>query len=276
MEKIDLEHAKKVMLNAAGLASARLLDRYGSTLNIESKGRADFVTELDKECEEIIQTELASFDDTIAFMGEESAKFEIDGDKLNIDIPSTCFIVDPLDGTSNYMHSFNGYCVSIGLRVDNEVVVGVVYVPTLGDVYTGVQGGGSYRSKVDGSNELKLKAIDDGDDRIIFAAPPPFRHPEYVQKYLERMHLLYTHFEDMRRVGSAALDLSWTAQGSFGVYIEQFLKPWDVCAGAVILREAGGIISDWQGNQSDWLYNGQICATGSARLHEKVLGLLEY
>lgn len=275
MSNIDLDHVKKIMLSAAGSASARLLERYETTMLIESKGRADFVTELDKECEEIIKTELANYDDTIAFVGEESYSFETRGDKVHLELPSTCFIVDPLDGTSNYMHAFNGYCVSIGLRVDDEIFAGVVMAPTLEKTFVGLKGQGSYRYDLNGTNEMKLKTIDDGDDRVLFATSVPFRNPDFIDSHLQLSNTLYKHFEDMRRAGSAALDLSWIAQGTFGVYLEKFLKPWDCSAGAIILREAGGMITDWSGHDEDWLINGQIFATASARLHEKVLGLLE-
>lgn len=275
MDNIEIEHAKKIMLSAAGLASARLLERYETTMIIESKGRADFVTELDKECEEIIQNELANFDSSIAFIGEESSEFKINGEKVEIDLPSTCFIVDPLDGTSNYMHAFNAYSVSIGLRINEEMIIGVVQAPTLEKTFIGIKNKGSYRYDLDGTNESKLKTIDDGDDRVLFASSVPFRYPDYIDSHLALSNKMYKEFEDMRRAGSAALDLSWVGQGSFGVYVESFLKPWDSAAGAVILREAGGIITDWSGDEEKWLINGQICATASARLHEKLLGLLE-
>ena len=275
MANIDLAQAKKSMLSAATLASNRLLDRFETTIHIEAKGRADFVTELDRECEEIIQSELANFDDGIIFIGEESTSFETSGNKVKIELPSTCFIVDPLDGTSNYMHSFNGYCVSIGLQIDNEIVFGVVLAPTLGQMFVAENAHGSFRYDLNGNNEMKLKTIDEGDDKILFATSVPFRNPEFIESHLELSNSLYKNFEDMRRAGSAALDLSWVAQGSFGIYLESFLKPWDCAAGAIILREAGGIISDWSGNETEWLTNGQICATGSARLHEKVLDLLK-
>ena len=275
MVNLDLKHAKKIMLGAAGLASKRLLDRFETTLEIDSKGRSDFVTNLDHECEIIIREELAKFDDSIEFVGEESSDFPVEDDKVKIELPSTCFIVDPVDGTSNYMHSFDGYCVSVGLMVDDELVVGVIQAPSLGKVFVGVKGEGSYRSDLSGNNEVKLKTVDDGDRRTLFATSVPFRQPEYIEEHLKLSDELYKNFEDMRRVGSCALDLSWVAQGSFGLYIERFLRPWDCSGGAVILREAGGIISDWQGDETQWLYNGQIFAASSPRVHEKALSLLQ-
>lgn len=275
MTSIDLEQAKKAVLSAAALASKHLTESFETGLTIEAKGRADFVTNLDHECEDIIRQELANFDDTIGFVGEESSFADFKGSELDFHLPSTCFIVDPVDGTSNLMHSFPGYCVSIGMQVDNELVLGVVQAPSLGKLFVGQQGAGSYRYDNDGSNEMKLKTIDDGDDRTLFASSVPFRHPEHIERHSKLLTSLYEHFEDIRRVGSAALDLSWVSQGVFGIYVERFLKPWDSAAGAVILREAGGTISDWSGNERDWLTSGEICATASARLHEKVLGLLE-
>ena len=128
---IDLDHARKVALSASAKASELLVQRFGTDLDVTSKGHADFVTELDGQCEEIIREELAAFDDSISFMGEETSDFEIDGKKLSIEVPSTCWIVDPLDGTSNYSHTFNAFAVSIGVRVENEMKVGVIQAPLL-------------------------------------------------------------------------------------------------------------------------------------------------
>ncbi|HMS24634.1 MAG TPA: inositol monophosphatase family protein [Acidimicrobiia bacterium] len=271
---IDLAHAREVALSASDKASKLLRERFGTPLDITSKGHADFVTELDGQCEEIIREELSYFDDSIFFMGEESTEFTTDETQVVIDLPSTCWIVDPLDGTSNYSHTFGAFAVSIGLRVANELSVGVVQAPVTGDLMYATKGEGAWRQNFSGES-VRLSTVDRGNSHNLFATAVPFRHPEYIPGHVELINRLYGIFEDLRRVGAAALDLGWVASGPWAAYIEMFLKPWDSAAGGLLVREAGGIITDFSGDEQAWLTNGEIIASASPRVHEQILSLIE-
>lgn len=273
-ENLHLSHAREVALSASAKASAVLQQRFGSELTITSKGHADFVTEVDSLCEEIIKEELLSFDDTISFMGEESSTFTSAGREVEIDIPSTCWIVDPLDGTSNFSHTFGAFSVSIALRVDNILSLGVVQAPVMGDLCHAISGQGAWRRNVDGS-EVPLTTLDNGNHFNIFSTSVPFREPEYIAQHVALVSHMYGIFEDLRRVGSAALDLMWVAGGQWAQFIELFLKPWDVAAGALLVREAGGVVTDFRGDENAWLVNGQVLASANARVHEQTLSLIE-
>lgn len=271
---IDLVHAREVALAASEKASKVLRERFGTPLDITSKGHADFVTEVDSQCEDIIREELFIFDDSIPFMGEESTEFVLDGRKLTIDVPSTCWIVDPLDGTSNFTHTFGAFAVSIGLRVNNELSVGVIQAPVTGDLVHATKGQGAWRTMFNGEQQ-KLSTLDNGNTSNLFATSVPFRHPEFIDEYLALISRLYTVFEDLRRVGSAALDLTWVAGGTWSTYLELFLKPWDTAAGGLLVQEAGGVVTDFDGDEHAWLTNGEIIASSSPRVHEQILSLIE-
>lgn len=272
---IDLNHARKVALSASAKASELLVQRYGTDLDVTSKGHADFVTELDGQCEEIIREELSTFDDSISFMGEETSDFEIDGKKISIEVPSTCWIVDPLDGTSNYSHTFNAFAVSIGLRVENEMKVGVIQAPILSELFHGIKGEGAWKESPRGGASSKLQTVDGGNHFNIFATSVPFRQPQHIAEHMKLISKLFGIFEDMRRVGSAALDLTGVATGTWAAFIELFLKPWDVAAGGLLVAEAGGVMTDFSGDPNNWLTNGEILACASARVHEQIITLIE-
>lgn len=267
---IDLDHAREVALRASKQASELLNSRFRTQLEISEKGHADFVTELDHQCEELIQSVLADFDSSLDFIGEESADFSVDGQVLNIDLPSTCWIVDPLDGTSNFMHGFESFAVSIALRVDNEIFLGVVQSPASGGLMYATKGTGAFIVRNNGEQK-RMHILDNGDKFNLFATSPPFRSPDYIEEHMQSIEKMYEYFEDMRRVGAAALDLSWVADGVFAAYYESFLKPWDVAAGALLVQEAGGVVTDYAGDNKNWLTNGQIVASASSRVHELVL-----
>lgn len=277
MTSIDYGHALEAAQKASTVAADLLRSRYRSPLEITSKGHSDFVTELDGQCEQAIREVLSLFDDSIPFIGEESTEFTVVGDKVEIDLPSTCWIVDPLDGTSNFSHAFNAFAVSIALRVDNELVVASVEAPITRDRYFATKGNGAYyRFASHGETEPhKMLTVDNGDHFNIYATAAPFRYPEHLDSYHSFQQKIYRHCEDIRRVGSAELDLAWVAVGSWGAYFEQFLKPWDSSAGGLLVQEAGGIMTDWSGNENDWLINGNVLACSSPRVHEQILGLIE-
>ena len=170
----------------------------------------------------------------LAFFGEETG-----GERADVG-----WFVDPLDGTANFVHGFPVVGVSVALVADGVPVVAVVQAPMLGDVYSACLGRGAFL------NDEPIRVSARRPERAICATGFPFRAkrqrlPEYVPVF-ERAMLT---FEDLRRAGAASLDLAWTSAGVYDGYFEQNLGTWDVAAGALLVREAGGVVTDWQGRR---------------------------
>jgi myo-inositol-1(or 4)-monophosphatase len=180
----------------------------------------------------------------LAVFGEEAGGTRAD----------TGWLVDPLDGTANFVHGLEAVGVSIGLVVDGEPVVGVVHAPLLDRTYFARKGGGAFRDK----RQIHVSAR--APEQAIVATGFPFRHKELLPRYEPAFTKALHTFEDIRRVGGASLDLCWTAEGVFDGYFELQLGPWDVAAGAIIVREAGGVVTNWDGDPTTWLNTGNILA----------------
>jgi myo-inositol-1(or 4)-monophosphatase len=158
--------------------------------------------------------------------------------------------------------------VSIGLVVGTSPVVGVVHAPLLGDTYWATAGGGAFR---DGE---RLSVSDRLPAEAVCATGFPFRSKrERLPEYFPVFERALTTFEDLRRAGAASLDLAWTAAGVYDGYFEQALGPWDVAAGALLVREAGGVVTDWQGDPDAWLASGDIVAAPPL-IHSRIRALL--
>lgn len=218
---------------AAGEIMRRGLRRLDS-VPVARKARHDYVSEVDRACEAAIVKEIRRFHPDHAILAEEGGQ-QGDGDTL--------WIVDPLDGTSNYLHGIPHFAVSIAQQVKGRVEHGVVYDPLRDELYTASRGKGallnSQRIRVSERKELET---------AILATAFPFRDRSAMPRYTKIFSSVYRKVEDIRRSGSAALDLAWTAAGRLDGYFEMELAPWDVAAGALIVREAGGVVSDFAGN----------------------------
>jgi myo-inositol-1(or 4)-monophosphatase len=193
----------------------------------------------------------------IPFFGEEGG-----GDRAALG-----WLCDPLDGTANFLHGFPAVGVSVALVRDGVPIVGVVHAPLLGDTYVATEGGGTFR---DGA---RLAVGRREPARAIVATGFPFRLKDRVEGYLGAFRNAFLAFEDLRRAGAACLDLAWTAAGVFDGYFELGLGPWDVAAGALLVREAGGVVTDWRGDDRAWLASGDILAA-PPRVHERLRDLV--
>ena len=162
------------------------------------------------------------------------------------------WLVDPLDGTVNYLHGFWAVGVSVALVEEGRPVAGAVHAPFLGTTWTASRGGGAWRRV----------------ERAVVGTGFPFRHKELVSRYLEAFRAAFGRFEDLRRPGAAALDLAWVADGTFDGFFELSLGAWDVAAGAVLIQEAGGVVTDWSGGIG--FLGGDILA-GSPAVHAVLL-----
>jgi myo-inositol-1(or 4)-monophosphatase len=154
--------------------------------------------------------------------------------------------------------------VSIGLVQDGSPIVGVVHAPMLGDTYCASAGGGATR------NGVPLAVSTRAPEQAIPATGFPFRHKEWIDGYLAVYRQAYAVVEDLRRVGAASLDLAWSAAGVFDGFFELGLGPWDVAAGALLVRESGGVVTDWVGDPDAWLATGNILA-GPPAVHARLL-----
>jgi myo-inositol-1(or 4)-monophosphatase len=168
------------------------------------------------------------------------------------------WFLDPLDGTVNFVHGLPAFAVSLGLWVDGQPAVAVVHAPRLGETFHAVRGGGAFL----GSERLAVSDCTRLADAIL-ATGFPYRRNELAPNNLENFAGLFLDVRDLRRVGSAALDLAYTAAGRYDGFWELYLSPHDVAAGALLVREAGGRVADVDGGE-DWLRGGHIVAAGPA------------
>jgi len=244
----------------AGDIIARASERV-DTLTVTRKSHNDFVSEVDRRAEqEIIQIIHKAYPDH-AILAEESGAQQQGSD-------THLWIIDPLDGTTNFLHGFPQYAVSIALQVRGQLDQAVVYDPVSQDLYTASRGGGAQlnnrRIRVSRHTELAGTLLGTGF---------PFRQPELIDPYLDSFRAFSTQVADIRRAGSAALDLAYVAAGRLDGFWEFGLSPWDVAAGALLIQEAGGVVSDFAGG-ANFLDSGNIVG-GNLKLHQALLKTLQ-
>jgi myo-inositol-1(or 4)-monophosphatase len=255
---LDLDHLLAVAVDAAVTAGAIVRDGFAAPQNVREKNPGDLVSDTDVASERSIRSALARAAPEIAFFGEEEG-----GERADVG-----WFTDPLDGTANFVHGFPSVGVSIGLVVDGEPVLGVVHAPMLGNLYSARRGGGAFR---DGE---RISVSQRPTSSAIAATGFPFRAKrERLDEYLPVFERALREFEDLRRAGAASLDLAWTAAGVFDGYFEQNLGTWDVAAGGLIVREAGGVVTDWHGDERAWISSGDIVA-GPPSVHARILEII--
>jgi len=213
--------------------------------SVEFKSAHDYVTNVDKAAEQIIIDTIHNAYPAHSFLGEETgASGESDYQ----------WIIDPIDGTTNYMRKVPHWAISIACKVKGKTEVGVIYDPLRDELFTAVRGRGaqlnSKRIRVSNSRGL---------EHSLLATGFPFRHPQKIEQYLTIFKQLFPHCSDMRRAGSAALDLAYVAAGRFDGFWEFGLSEWDIAAGVLIVKEAGGMVSDLHGNP-DYLQSDSLLA----------------
>lgn len=222
----------------------------------EHKGAGDYVTEVDRASERAIRHVLERATPELPVVGEESGGAPAD----------RWWVVDPLDGTTNFLHRFPAVAVSIALVEGPRPLVGVVHAPFLGETYLGSRGGGGRVVRADGQAE-GLQVSERPVAQAVVGTGFPFRRKDLLPRYLRTMGGALERFEDLRRPGAAALDLAWVAAGVFDGFFELALNAWDVAAGALLIEEAGGVVTDWEGG-SGYL-SGDILA-GSPAVHREL------
>ena len=247
---------------AAQTAAAfiRRHDAQRAELTWEIKGDSDFVSRIDRGAESLIRDTLAPDGRPVTFIGEESAP------DTQIGAGST-FVVDPLDGTTNYLHDFPAYAVSIGALVDGVLAAAVVLDIPRDECYTAVRHGGAFRN----GQRIHVSGITDPALSLI-ATGVPFRKPEQIARYLVQLPKVLATTSGIRRAGSAAIDLAHVACGRVDAFWELRLAPWDVAAGILLVREAGGIVTDFDGTPSSPAFAGIVA--GNPDMHAWLLATL--
>lgn len=257
-----LEELRAVAVRAAQAASDVVI-RWradGTALRVERKGYGDWVTAADRAAEAAALAVLRERAPEVAVRAEES-------DTGGGDMSGLVWAVDPIDGTTNFLRGFPVVGVSVGLLEDGLPLLGVVAAPFTGEWWSGARGLGAHDSR---GQTLRVAG---GDGRGVVATGFPFRRPENRSRYLAVFEAVLADAEDLRRAGAASLDLAYSATGTFDGYFELGLSVWDIAAGALLVLEAGGAVSDWRGDAAAVYRSGDILA-GSPAWHERMLDLV--
>lgn len=237
-----------VMVAAARKAGRALIRDFGEleNLQVSRKGPADFVTRADLKAEETLFAELTKARPGYGFLGEERGFVE-GTDKTHR------WIVDPIDGTLNFMHGMPHFAISVGLEREGQLIAGIVYNPVRDELFWAEKGRGAWLN----TRRLRVSARRTLAEAVVATGIPFLGKPGHAQ-FLKELHQIAGKTAGVRRFGSAALDLAWVAAGRFDAFWERDLKLWDIAAGVVLVREAGGICQEIDG--ADFMDTGSILA----------------
>lgn len=251
-EREDLERYREVAARAALAAGRVILE--SPPPKAELKGRADYVTEVDRAAEQAIR----------AVLGKETADIPVVGEEMGGKAAAAYWLADPVDGTVNFLHRFPAVGVSVALVTDGRPAAGAVHAPYLGTTWTAARGQGAEQ---DGA---PLRVTQAAPEQAVVGTGFPFRYRQRLPEYLRLMLPALERFEDLRRPGAVSLDLAWVAAGVFDGFFELALSAWDVAAGALLIQEAGGVVTNWAGGEG--YLSGDILA-GNPAVHRVLLEL---
>lgn len=253
-----LQQAKPVVKKAAQYIQEMALKK--ETLAIEEKFKNNLVSEVDRNAEIILVEGLSKLIKQAGFLTEEQTVEQTKQEWL--------WVIDPLDGTTNFLRGVPAYAVSVALMQNDSVMLGLVYDCVLNHFYTAIKGKGAFKNEV--PIEVNKNAL---YEQSFIATGFPYYDFSKADAYLKVFEHIMHNTLGMRRLGSAALDLCHVATGMYDAYFEYSLHPYDVAAGALIVQEAGGVVSDFSG-KDNYIFNQQIIA-GNKAIHAKVLALIE-
>lgn len=250
---MDIQHVISLVKE-----TKRIITNREMAAHVKEKGVADYVTQVDVAVQDFLQRELYILAPDIKFLGEETGL-----QRMNAD----CYwILDPVDGTTNLMHDYQHSVVSLALCRKKEIVLGIVYDPFHDELFHAAKGEGSFlnESPIHVSSARKLS-------ETIIGIGTAKR--EMARENFARFLKVYENSQDVRRLGSAALELAYTACGRQGGYFEAYLNPWDYAAGMLLVQEAGGKVTDWNGKALDPAQGCRVAGT-NGQVHEELLKLL--
>lgn len=230
---------------AAGNIIVRNMDSL-DRIKVSTKSQHEYFSEVDVKAEQCIIQHIHKAYPNHGIIAEESG--------ANNEEADTVWIIDPLDGTTNFLHGFPFYCVSIAVRVKNRIEHGVIYDPIRGECFSATRGQGAQmnakRIRVNQKKEMQ---------QSLFGGGFPVKHPALCDRFIATASALFGNAAGIRRTGSAALDLAYVACGRLDGYFEFGLRPWDIAAGTLIIKEAGGLVGDFSGDES-YLKTGNVVA----------------
>ena len=253
-----------VMVSAATKAGRNLAKDFGEVENLQVsvKGPADFVSNADRRAEQIVFEELQKARPTYGFLGEEGTEVKgTDGQHR--------WIVDPLDGTTNFLHGIPMFAVAIALQRGDDIVASVIFNPIMDELYSAEKGGGAWLNDRKRLRVATRKHL--ADTVVVTGINSQGRALDLLQ--LKQLAQVTPAVAGIRRTGSASTDLAWLAAGRFDGYWEAGLKPWDVAPGYLLVREAGGVVTDYAGTAGP-LWNGQVIA-GNEQIQGQLLKIVK-
>lgn len=258
MYKISLERLCSVAREAKNIILSRTLAD-----DITKKGLNDYVTQADIAVQDLIRSRLKKICPEYLFMGEEQSEHNIDPE-----IPT--FVLDPIDGTTNFIHDLHFSAVSLALVHHDETVLAAVYNPFSDEMFSAERDKGAFLN----GKKIKVSSADELKNAVVAIGTMPYQK-NISEAYFQLYQKTFTACTDIRRTGSAALDLCYVAAGRFDCYIENGLKPWDYAAARLIAEEAGGTVSDWSGKKTVTHGYGSAIAASNTKLHAELLSLTE-
>jgi myo-inositol-1(or 4)-monophosphatase len=242
-------------------AGSIIKEGFGTTFNIEYKtNESNLVTEIDKASEEMIIDFIKEKYPTHSILAEEGGDVKRNSEYL--------WVVDPLDGTTNFAHGLPIFSVSIGVQKNSETIVGVVYDVIRDIVFTAEKGSGAFAN----SERIKVSNVNKLEHSLLVTGFP-YNIAENPEGAFERFTILTKKSRGMRRLGSAAIDFCYLASGVFDGFWEVHLHPWDICAGKLIVEEAGGIVTDFKGNSID-IFSKKILSSNN-QIHKQITDVME-
>lgn len=251
-----------VAIEAAKSAGGFLRKNLGKVRQIHQKGgqEKNLVTEIDKQSEAMIIGMIQRHFPSHAFLGEESGRSKPGSSGYT-------WVIDPLDGTTNYTHGLPVFCVSIGLEYQNEIVLGVIYDPNNGELFTAEKGRGSFLN----GKRISVSKVETLS-RSLLVTGFPYSVADNPGRAVEHFIQFLFEGQAVRRMGSAAIDLAYVAAGRYDGFWEVELQPWDMAAGSLLVTEAGGRVTDFEGDPFD-IYKKTLVASNGA-VHDEMLGIL--
>jgi myo-inositol-1(or 4)-monophosphatase len=248
-------------IETAQQAGRILMEKFGRLTNVTKKGDINLVTEADLASEAHIIERIKSYHPKHAILAEESGEAVVIGGDT-----TWKWIIDPLDGTTNYAHGYPCFCVTIALEHDGEIVIGVTFDPTRNELFAAERGGGASLN----GKPIRVSTTEKlGDSLIVTGFPYDFKQKPNFARHLT--DFLF-HSRGVRRDGSAAIDMAYVACGRFDGFWEEGLNPWDVAAGKLMIEEAGGVVTYYDGSKFS-IYQPPICASNGG-IHSQMLEVL--
>ena len=256
-ESFDLGKIRELFYEA----KASCLSRQNAA-DIHEKGRCNFVTKADTDMQQFIRKRLKMLWPSVQFMGEEQ-------DNSGIDIHGDFWILDPIDGTSNLIHDFHRSCVSLALCIDGAPYAGVIFDLYTEEFFYAERGKGAYAN----GRQIHVSPIEEAENSLICVGTSPYYKKELGTRNMDDMRKIFFTFEDIRRTGSAALDIAYTAAGRAEAFFERRLQPWDYAAGALITKESGGTAETLSGEPLSFTHAEDVLL-GNGAVVKKIRELL--